>query len=74
VLVGGPGEEARSLEAQLRQGEPPVVTRVVEDRTGIDVRTVLEDEITMLGPLVSAAWGRTVQAGRRQGEPKEDPR
>jgi L-seryl-tRNA(Ser) seleniumtransferase len=58
VLIGRPGEEARLLAEALREGEPPVITRVVEDRTALDVRTISEEEVDGLGPVVERAFAR----------------
>jgi len=58
VLLGHPGEEARLLAQALREGEPAVITRVVEDRTALDVRTISEDEIEQIGPCVERAFER----------------
>lgn len=68
VLAGGTGEEARALEAELRRGAPPVITRVVKDRVALDVRTIEEEEVALLGSLVRAAWERSRRAS------KEEPR
>jgi L-seryl-tRNA(Ser) seleniumtransferase len=43
VRVRPPGSAA-ALEAALRGGRPPILTRVVEDAVWIDVRTLLPDE------------------------------
>jgi L-seryl-tRNA(Ser) seleniumtransferase len=59
VVVGRAGEEARLLAGALREQEPPLITRVVEDRCAIDVRTIQEDEIEMIAPLVERALART---------------
>jgi L-seryl-tRNA(Ser) seleniumtransferase len=38
------GLSASALEARLRMGDPPVVARIQDDRTVIDLRTVAEEE------------------------------
>jgi L-seryl-tRNA(Ser) seleniumtransferase len=58
VLIGRAGEEARLLSQALRDGEPPVVTRVVEDRLALDVRTISEGEVDGMGPIVERAFER----------------
>lgn len=67
VLVGPAGEAGRNIAAALRLGETPVITRVVEDRTAIDARTVSNHDVTALGSLVENAC-------RRSGVVQEDPR
>jgi L-seryl-tRNA(Ser) seleniumtransferase len=48
ILVGRSGEAARALSQRLRDGEPPVITRMVEDRVALDVRTIGEAELVLL--------------------------
>lgn len=56
ILIGRPGEESRFLSQALREQEPPVITRVIEDRTAIDVRTIAEGEVEWIGPAVERAF------------------
>jgi L-seryl-tRNA(Ser) seleniumtransferase len=58
VLVGPPGDAARALALALRRGDPPVVSRTVEDRVALDVRTLFATEIDELGRLVAVARTR----------------
>jgi L-seryl-tRNA(Ser) seleniumtransferase len=67
VLVGEPGEPGRALAEALRGCAPPVITRVVDDRVAMDVRSVFEDDVIALGGLVEEAWARsTVRMKRRE--------
>jgi L-seryl-tRNA(Ser) seleniumtransferase len=48
------GMSAGSLEQALRTGAPPVITRIMEDRVLIDLRTVAEDEeASLIGALAA---------------------
>jgi L-seryl-tRNA(Ser) seleniumtransferase len=58
VMVGEPGEEARRLAQALRDSEPPLITRFVDDRVALDVRTIGDDEMMLIAPLVERAYGR----------------
>jgi L-seryl-tRNA(Ser) seleniumtransferase len=50
------GASAQELEARLRTGRRPVITRIVMDRIAIDLRTVPEqDEPLLLKALLNAA-------------------
>lgn len=42
ILVGRSGEDARKLSQRLRDGDPPVIARMLEDRVALDVRTISE--------------------------------
>jgi L-seryl-tRNA(Ser) seleniumtransferase len=47
-------KSVRELEAKLRQSQPPVIARIVDDRLMIDLRTVAdEDESQLLEALLS---------------------
>ena len=41
-----------AVAAHLRAGEPPVITRIEDDRLVLDPRTVLPEQEEMLWPLV----------------------
>lgn len=45
---------ASQLEEKLRHSNPPVITRIIEDRVLIDLRTVLEDEMAELLKVLSS--------------------
>lgn len=48
-LALNPGENSPDqLEEQLRRGDPPIIGRIVKDRYLLDVRTLEEDEFTMI--------------------------
>lgn len=49
---------AEALGRALREGDPPVVARVVEDRVWLDPRTVLPEEETALLSAIRIAWER----------------
>jgi len=58
ALDAGPAGPDR-LAALLRQGSPPVVVRVAEDRVLVDLRTVRPDEEeVLLAALAQAARAR----------------
>lgn len=65
VMVGGTGAAARRLLQGLRQSEPSVVARLVNDRVALDLRTIADDEVP---GLVSAVH----QALRRPREPDHE--
>lgn len=44
TLIALPQEDATSLAAMLRRGEPPVVARIQDERVVLDLRTVLPEE------------------------------
>lgn len=57
-LLALPGLPAQQLAARLRQGDPPVVGRVVRDALCCDPRTVLpEEDEALLARIVAAARG-----------------
>ena len=57
VLVGvlAEGYSAAELAARLRGGDPPVIARVARNRVLIDVRTVRDGEIPLLGKAIVSA-------------------
>jgi L-seryl-tRNA(Ser) seleniumtransferase len=54
LAVGATPAAARSLDAALRRGDPPVIGRIVRDRLLLDCRTVFSEQIA----VVAAALGR----------------
>ena len=46
------------MAARLREGTPPVVARVAQDRVWIDMRTVLPDEDALLRDALLGALAR----------------
>ena len=44
IAVTSPSMSPNDVEAALRQGDPPIVVRIVDDRVVIDLRTVSESE------------------------------
>jgi L-seryl-tRNA(Ser) seleniumtransferase len=48
---------AQELERRLREGEPPVIARIVEDRVALDLRTVAPDAEAVLLRAVQHAAG-----------------
>jgi L-seryl-tRNA(Ser) seleniumtransferase len=44
VAIEIEGHSAQSLEARLRQSDPPIVARIQDDRVVIDLRTVSESD------------------------------
>lgn len=53
VCVGEPSQ--RHLAATLRAHDPPVITRVVDDRTAVDCRTVKDAEASEISAAIRAA-------------------
>jgi seryl-tRNA(Sec) selenium transferase len=51
-------QSADALGRALREGNPPVVARIVEDRAWLDPRTVQPEEEADLLAAVRAAWER----------------
>ena len=58
VALGATDAEARTLDAALRTGDPPVVGRMLHDRLFLDCRTVLPGQVGALAAAVVAAAGR----------------
>jgi L-seryl-tRNA(Ser) seleniumtransferase len=54
VLLALPGHASR-LAAALRQGDPPVLTRIEADRCCIDLRTVMRGQDDLLQDAIEAA-------------------
>jgi len=57
LTVGGSAGEARSLDAALRGGEPPVIGRLSDDRLFLDCRTVLRSQVPALAQALVRAAG-----------------
>jgi L-seryl-tRNA(Ser) seleniumtransferase len=55
VAVTHPELSADRIEAALRQGDPPVIARIEEDRLLLDLRTVEPDRVAALARAVVAA-------------------
>jgi len=55
LAITASGHSATALEARLRSGEPPVIARIADDRVLVDLRTVAEEDETLLGEALAAA-------------------
>jgi L-seryl-tRNA(Ser) seleniumtransferase len=55
LAVGRDAQEAMRLDARLREGDPPVIGRIVDDRLLLDCRTVLAAQISELAKALEAA-------------------
>ncbi len=44
-----------TLSARLRAGEPPIITRIADDRVVLDPRTIFPDEVETVARAVRAA-------------------
>lgn len=55
VAISPPRMEAAALERRLRQGEPPVIARVQQDRLLLDLRTIFPEEERLLVDAIRAA-------------------
>jgi len=55
VAVGATPAAARTLDATLRIGDPPVIGRMVDDRLFLDCRTVLPTQIAALAAALTQA-------------------
>jgi L-seryl-tRNA(Ser) seleniumtransferase len=63
VAVTSSVHKTSRLESALREAEPPIVCRVRDDRIILDMRTVRDDEAS----LIAAAF-RAIAAGEKAGE------
>jgi L-seryl-tRNA(Ser) seleniumtransferase len=52
----GPREQLERVHQRLRAGDPAVVARISQDGLGIDLRTVLDEELTLVATALKAAW------------------
>jgi len=57
LAIGDGPTDAMSLDARLREGDPPVVGRIVDDRLLLDCRTVLPHQVVGLARALAAAAG-----------------
>ena len=55
LAVGATPAAARTLDATLRVGDPPVIGRMVDDRLFLDCRTVLATQIAALADALTQA-------------------
>jgi L-seryl-tRNA(Ser) seleniumtransferase len=51
LAISRPSLSADALEARLRQLDPPIIARIENDRVVLDLRTVLENQDSMLAEL-----------------------
>lgn len=54
IALEAPGLSADSLEEELRLSDPPVITRIENDRVVVDLRTVSESEVEELIKIIAA--------------------
>ncbi len=59
ISVSIPGYSPSRLDEALRRTDPPVVGRVHIDRFMVDVRTIGDDEVTLLASALRQVSGRT---------------
>ncbi len=69
MLVGAPGAPARALAAALRTQTPPIMTRVVDDRVALDVRTLGEADMNEIVPLLHEAFRNLTLPYREEPSP-----
>ena len=53
LAIGTAGRPAQQLDEALRNGEPPVIGRIADDRLLLDCRTVLNSDIPALADALS---------------------
>ena len=58
IAIGPAHGRANEVAARLRGAEPPVVTRVVDDRVALDLRSVAPEDDEMLARAVTAALAK----------------
>jgi L-seryl-tRNA(Ser) seleniumtransferase len=58
VAIGGRHGRANEVAARLRSADPPVITRVVDDRAALDLRSVAPEDDEMLARAVTAALAK----------------
>ena len=66
VLVGLPGAPGRHLAHHLRVSPKPVLARVVDDRTALDVRTIKDEEVTLIRDAVANVGNAEDVRGRER--------
>jgi L-seryl-tRNA(Ser) seleniumtransferase len=54
LALGSPARPAAALDQRLRDGRPPVIGRIADDRLLLDCRTVADDEVPLLVRAVRA--------------------
>ena len=62
AAISLPDGQAADMAALLRQGNPPVIVRVQDDRLLLDVRTLRDDELPQ---LAKAVWEATVRGVKK---------
>ena len=58
IVIGTRHGRANDIAARLRSADPPVVTRVVDDRVALDLRSVAPEDDEMLARAVTAALAK----------------
>jgi L-seryl-tRNA(Ser) seleniumtransferase len=58
VAIGARHGRANEVAARLRSADPPVVTRVVDDRVALDLRSVAPEDDELLAQAVTAALAK----------------
>lgn len=53
LAIGTPERSAQQLDQALREGEPPVIGRITDDRLLLDCRTVLNSDVPALADALS---------------------
>lgn len=55
VRLGEAGARGRALSRALRRQDPAVMTRMIDDRVAVDLRTVFDEEVPSLAASIRAA-------------------
>jgi L-seryl-tRNA(Ser) seleniumtransferase len=58
VAIGARHGRANETTARLRAAEPPIITRIVDDRAALDLRSVAPEDDEMLARAVTAALAK----------------
>lgn len=69
VLVGATGALARQLAADLRRQSPPLMTRFIDDRVALDVRTMSDADLTEAVLLLKSVLQKLSTAHREEPNP-----